>query len=159
MMTCHQTTITCTVLGTLVAAMFAMAAVLAVNAADIAVLRQRAEQGDADAQIDLAKAYMDSGNAADTQNWMLRAAEEGSPRAQNLLGILYSSRKDPCEALKWFKKAAAQNYAPGLGSLGVAYSQGLCAPKNPAEAAKLYRRASEFFISKAAASKKMPRKQ
>jgi hypothetical protein len=29
--------------------------------------------------IDLAEAYMNSGNAADAQNWMLRAAEEGSP--------------------------------------------------------------------------------
>jgi len=48
------------------------------NAADIAALQERAQRGDVDAQIDLAEAFMDSGNAADAQNWMLRAAEEGS---------------------------------------------------------------------------------
>ena len=57
-------------------------------AADIAALRERAQQGDVDAQIELAKAYADAGNTADSQNWMLRAAEEGSPRAQNLMGNL-----------------------------------------------------------------------
>ena len=123
---------------------FVFAGETAANAADIAALQERAQRGDVDAQIDLAEAYMDSGNAADAQNWMLRAAEEGSARAENLLGILYSTRNDPCEALKWFKKAAAQNYAQGLCSLGVSYSQGLCVPKNAAEAAKLYRRAAEM---------------
>src|ERR1700733_13385002 len=78
---------------------FAFGGVSPSNAADIAALQEQAQRGDVDAQIDLAEAYMDSGNAADAQNWMLRAAEEGSPRAENLLGILYSTRNDPCEAL------------------------------------------------------------
>ena len=64
--------------------------------------RRAAEQGDADAQHRLGRAYQD-GN-----------------------GVV----QDETEAVRWFRLAADQGYAVAQGNLGIAYTGGVGAPQD-----------------------------
>lgn len=72
--------------------------------------RQAAEQGDVEAQFNLAQALASgrgtTANVIEAFEWFLRAAESGLVAAQARLGILYATgdgvAADPIEAHKWF---------------------------------------------------------
>jgi uncharacterized protein len=73
----------------------------------------RAEQGDANAQYDLAERYHDGlGVQRDHQlalAWFQRAAQQGHPRAQTNLGLMLflgrGTTANPVEAVKWLTLA------------------------------------------------------
>jgi uncharacterized protein len=77
----------------------------------------RAEQGDPNAQYDLAERCHDGLGVpcdhAQAFTWFLRAAQQGHARAQTNAGLmLYLGRgtpADPVEAVKWLTLAARQN--------------------------------------------------
>jgi uncharacterized protein len=81
--------------------------------------RQAAEQGDAQAQINLGLAY-DFGNSVpedDTEavKWYRKAAEQGLAGAQFNVGLMYAYGEgvpeDDAEAVKWYRMAAEQGHA------------------------------------------------
>jgi TPR repeat protein len=79
-------------------------------------LLDRAQQGDAEAQYDLAK-NLETGriglkrDMVQAEHWYRAAAEQGDPFAQAGLAILYQFGKgvkaDPVEACMWYTLAAA----------------------------------------------------
>jgi hypothetical protein len=83
-------------------------------------IRKSADEGDAEAQIKLAKMY-EGGlgfpqDAKEAAKWYLKAAQKGNAQAQYKMGTLYTLGKgvsrDRLEAAKWFRKAAQQRYEP-----------------------------------------------
>ena len=75
---------------------------------------KRQDQGDAEAQFNLANAYIKGlGVPEDPYQafvWMVLAAEQGIPRAQSRLGLMFATGEgavlDPVEAHKWLLIAA-----------------------------------------------------
>lgn len=100
-----------------------------------------AEQGNADAQLFVAKLYEvgDTGldpDKAKSAKWYIaaadsyrKAADQGNAEAQTELGYLYRIGKgvplDQTEALKWTRKAADQGYGKAQFLLGVMYTRGI----------------------------------
>ena len=74
-----------------------------------------AEQGDADAQAQLGRMYMDGlgveQNAEKAMDWNMRAAEQGNAQGQEQIGQMYylgiGVTKSTEEASRWFERAAA----------------------------------------------------
>ena len=105
-------------------------------------IQERAEAGDADAQLQLGHLYeSDEGvpkNYAEAAKWYRKAAEQGNAEAQLYLGCLYSIGrgvpKDFAEHLKWIRKAAQQGFADAQIQLGLLYEIGQAVPKDFAEA-------------------------
>lgn len=82
---------------------------------DLAILRSRALEGDADAQFDLALCYADGDgvrSSAETAfRWLLRAAEAGHLEAMGAVGRCYHGglgvEADDLAALEWYERALA----------------------------------------------------
>lgn len=133
------------------------------HAALEAQYRPAAEQGDAEAQFQLAKLYnsystWEDRNERKTEalRWFRKAAEQGHVEAQYWTGLYYRSglqvvAKDQAEADSWFFKAASQGHtgammwlgryhgAAELGDAGAQYKLGnQSRDENPAEAMKWY---------------------
>src|SRR5438552_392114 len=100
--------------------------------AELPLLREKAGQGDADAQNNLGGMYAkglgvlkDESAAAD---WYRKAAEQGLALAQTNLGRCYAEgrgvAKDEKAAVDWFRKSAEQGYAGGQYLLGRMYMTG-----------------------------------
>jgi TPR repeat protein len=119
--------------------------------ADMAVLCLAAEQGDAQAQLNLGVAYYSgeglARDEAEAVKWFRQAAEQGEAKAQFSLGLAYifgfGVTKDKFEAIKWFRLAAEQGYARAQNCLGYAYEHGRGVAADKAEAVKWYRLAAE----------------
>ncbi|MEZ0259651.1 MAG: tetratricopeptide repeat protein [Alphaproteobacteria bacterium] len=84
------------------------------------ILQKRAEDGDADAMVELAHKYTLGGRQAEmnrekAKNWFARAAEKGDAEAQYETG---RAAKDATEAFGWFSKSAKQGYREGLREAG-----------------------------------------
>ena len=82
-------------------------------------IQDRAEAGDADAQLQLGHLY-ESGEGvpkdyAEAAKWYRKAAEQGIAEAQLYLGCSYATGrgvpKDSAEHLNWIRKAAQQGLA------------------------------------------------
>lgn len=114
-------------------------------------LRRAAEQGDADAQVNLGFAYEQGEGVrkdyAEGARWFRKAAENGNVRAQDSLGEIYGRGlgvpQDDVEAARWKRKAAEQGYAYAQATLGWMYDQGRGVPQDYAEAAHWYRKAAD----------------
>ena len=87
---------------TLLAALVSILCITPVFSEDIAGIRKKAEQGDATAQLTLARAYYGG---------------KGVP-------------EDKAEALKWYRKAADQGHAQAQAMLGIAYGEGFGVPQD-----------------------------
>ena len=106
--------------------------------------RKAAEQGDADAQRNLARCYLDGQRVAQDKgeavNWYRKAAEQGDVDAQYNLGVCYclgkGVSKDEVEGVKWYRKAAEQNYTPAQYKLGLCYFKSKGMAKDYVEAYK-----------------------
>ena len=117
---------------------------------DANVYRARAEQGDAEAQFNLARAYYHGQGVPQDYNgaarWYRKAADQGYAKAEYDLGYMYYKGKgvpqDYSEALLWYRKAADQGYANAQYAVGYMYFQGKGVPQDHAEAARWYRRAA-----------------
>ena len=101
-------------------------------------IQERAEAGDADAQLQLGHLY-ESGEGVpkdftEAAKWYRKAAEQGNAEAQLYLGCLYSIGrgvpKDFAEHLKWIRKAAQQGFADAQVQLGLLYEIGQGVPKD-----------------------------
>ena len=110
-----------------------------------ASLRARAEDGDADAQLLLARIYargqqpMDKAEAA---RWNRRAAEQGAAEAQVALGLQLLERQFFAEAARWFRRAALQGDARAQNNLGIMSADGRGVAQDDAEAVRWYRLAA-----------------
>lgn len=108
-------------------------------------LREAAEQGDPNAQFELARSYHNiQGSSpearAEADRWYHMAAEQGHAQAQVLLG--YRS-ENAVEAVRWYRMAAEQGLAAAQFYLGQAYRDGNGVLKDDAEAVRWYRMAAE----------------
>jgi TPR repeat protein len=122
---------------------------------NIAALHKQAKEGNAEAQFELAKAYLSgTGVAKDSKQgveWLRKAAALDHPGAELALAILYMNGgaqyvpKDPKQGLEWLRKSAAQDYGPAEFNLGTLYRRGDEAtgiPKKPHQAANWFRKAA-----------------
>ena len=117
-----------------------------------AKLRQKAEQGDVEAQYLLGIGHAAGFGAFQQDNvqavtWYRKAAEQGHVGAQLALGTIYEEgsrvTKDDTEAVAWFRKAAEQDNADGQYDLGRMYEFGSGVAKDDVQAATWYRKAAE----------------
>lgn len=109
-----------------------------------------AEEGDADAQRELALMYA-AGNGVNkdieqTMEWLGKAANQGDVRAQLVLGSGYLGRytdipKDYLKAEKWLRRAAEQGNGDAQGELALIFSEGLGFPVDYKESVRWLRRA------------------
>ena len=94
--------------------------------ADIPALEQKAKQGDAGAQFELARDYLKGDGVAKDEKrgfeLMSAAAKQGHAEAEAGLGYLYAKglgvAADEKEAAKWMRKAADQGLAKAQHNLG-----------------------------------------
>lgn len=113
--------------------------------------REAAEQGQAEAQYQVASLCLDGrGVPRDLETglaWARKSAEQGYAQAQHLLGLLSASgqgmKRDQKAALEWHRKAAVQGLEEAQMSLGAAYLHGRGVRKDPAVALEWYRKAAQ----------------
>ncbi len=118
-------------------------------------LIEKAEQGEAQAQYDLAVHYANrrAGQLAadEAVHWLHQAAEQGHAEAQSDLGLLYHRGlgvpRDPAEAAKWMRRAAEQGHAVSQADLGQLYYFGAGVPRDLAKAAEWYRKAADQGVA------------
>jgi TPR repeat protein len=101
---------------------------------DLAVTRHKAEAGDAIAQFDMARAYLDGeGVKRDSKEglrWLRKSSDQGYLGAEYAWGFIYQTGaegfpKDQHEAAKWFVKAARQKNKASQDKLSEMLGQGL----------------------------------
>jgi hypothetical protein len=140
---------------------------------EIADVRRRAEGGDAQAQFNLGRKYIDAqGVAKDDRQalvWYRKAAEQGYADAQFELGVFIEwgmggLAKDDREALVWTRKAAEQGLATAQSSVASRYQYGRGVAKDEREAVAWYRKAAEQGLASAQCNlgdmcKKRPRRR
>lgn len=118
---------------------------------DAKACRVRAEQGDANAQSELARLYYHGKGVPQdysaTISLYRKAADQGNPKAQYGLAFLYQQGKgvpqDYPQALDWCRKAATQGFAQAQYALGYTYYAGKEVPQDYTEAASWYLRAAD----------------
>ena len=109
-------------------------------------LKQKAEQGDADAQYNLGLMYYNGEGVPqdDTEavRWWRAAAEQGFANAQSNLGVMYENGEgvpeDDEEAVRWFRAAAEQGLAEAQFNVGLMYANGRGVTQDDEEAYKWY---------------------
>jgi TPR repeat protein len=113
---------------------------------DAKAVQQKAQQGDATAQVQLGNMYSNGQGVpqdlAQAVAWWRKAAEQGHSGAQLSLGISYLNGKgvplDVAQAVTWFRKAAEQGDPLAQVNLGVIYANGKGVPQDLVEAHKWY---------------------
>jgi len=137
------------------------------SAANLDAMRQRAEQGDADAQEMLGSFYSAGlGVAKDDAQamvWLGKAAEQGRPGAEFSLAEMYANGrggpKDTDKAVDLYRKAAEQGNARACGALRKMYIEGKLVPAADSQAGSCWQKlvaqaeteAKEFSQVRAAA--------
>jgi uncharacterized protein len=118
------------------------------KAESVAVLRQMAERGDADADSALLGGY----GAVEATRRVIKAAEEGDTKYYALIGVLYYRGDPACkvptnhtEAEKWFEKAAQTGNIHAEPRVGDFYRDGDGVPRNYALALEWYRKAASHL--------------
>ena len=112
--------------------------------ASLETLLDKADRGDAEAQVTLGLRYkhgmgvpQDSGEAL---NWFLRASRQGSAFAQARLGGMYRDgsgvAQNYAEAVKWYRESAEQGNSTAQLALGILYKEGEGVPQDDEEALK-----------------------
>ena len=114
---------------------------------DFKETKDRAEQGDAEAQYNLAVMY-DMGlgapkNYSESGKWYAKAAGQGIAEAQFQLGVRYyehakKAKDNYVKAFSWFYKAALQGMAEAQYNVALMYQLGRGVPTNRVEAYKWY---------------------
>lgn len=114
-------------------------------------IRRAAENGYADAQFELGRAFAEGQglpqNFTEAARWYRRAAEQGHTAAQTgLAGLLESGHgapSNPAEAIEWYRRAAEHGHGEAQYRLGLLHAKGGTGEPEFAEAAAWYRRAAE----------------
>lgn len=116
-------------------------------------LAAAADQGVAEAQFRIGRAFANHDNRSEAVRWYRKAAEQGLAEAQFNLGRCYYNAfgvtRDFAEAVKWYRKAAEQGNIYAQFNLGVCYISGDGVTEDFAEAAKWYRKAAEQGFAEA----------
>jgi len=115
------------------------------------LLRERAEDGDPEAQLNLGVLLAAGRGAApnlqEAARWYREAAEQGNAAAQNNLGQAYLQGQgvgmQPDTAARWFRAAAQQGDAGAQYNLGTLYAQGRGVTRDMAQAVDWWRKAAE----------------
>lgn len=114
-------------------------------------IKQKAEQGDAEAQNHLGVMYR-YGNGVvqddfEAVYWYRKAANQGYDFAQYNLGVAYDLGrgvdKDKTKAVYWYRQAAEQRNADAENNLAVMFEYGLGCEKDVAKALELYLKSAE----------------
>ena len=91
-------------------------------------LAAAADQGVAEAQFRIGRAFANYDNRSEAVRWYRKAAEQGLAEAQFNLGRCYYNafgvKRDFAEAAKWYRKAAEQGFAEAQYGLGLFYILG-----------------------------------
>lgn len=98
----------------------------------VGLLQPLAEQGNVDAQFNLAVMYLRQRRPptaiVEAAKWFRRAADQGNPEAQTNLGHLYKSghgvAKDLGLAASWYLRAAKQGERSGQYNIGLMHARG-----------------------------------
>lgn len=111
-------------------------------------LLKKAEEGDADAQYEIACMYSEGrGVPSDSKKalyWYTKSASQGNIMAQYSLGTIYEELYNNVNtAIEWYRKAAEQGETNSQTSLGDIYFYGINVTKNFTEALKWYKKAAE----------------
>lgn len=117
----------------------------------IFILRKDAEQGDADAQLNLGLYYANGeGVPQDYKKavyWWTKAAEQSVAVAQYELGVCYfegeGALQDKKKAIYWWKHSASQGNAEAQFRVGLSYAEGDGVPKNNEKAVLWWTKAAE----------------
>ncbi|HEY1064609.1 MAG TPA: C39 family peptidase [Pirellulales bacterium] len=149
---------TCGALGLL--ALFALSAFA--DDAALQELVEKANRGDADAQLALAGRYRDgqgvAKDAAEAMRWGHLAADQGHPAAQDFVGWMYfrgvQVRHNPVLAAAYFKSAAERS-ATAAWNLGQCYFAAQGVEHDVPKALELWRKAAEMGHGRAASSAAM----
>jgi TPR repeat protein len=120
-------------------------------AVDLAALKAKAAQGDAQAQARLGKAFAQGEGAPQdykqAAHWYGQAASNGNAEAEAALGELCQAGqgvpRDLTNAVQWFTKAAEGGSTAAQYDLGFLYEQGQGVPHNEHLAAHWYQLAAE----------------
>ena len=133
----------------------ALVAVVPARSQSVESLKAQAKDGNAEAQYELAKAYISGqGIAKDVKQgmeWLEKSAVLEHAGAQDALWVMYRKgftpylAKDPKRALEWLRKSADHNYATAEYELARLYLDGDAetgVSRNPKEAAKWFRKAA-----------------
>lgn len=120
-------------------------------AQNIKRLEQKANNGDTDAQLELAQYYRWKSNIADSREkaayWYMQAAEQGNAKAQYELGKCYHNghvvQKDVDKAFYWYNQAATRGYVDAQIFLARSYVEGKEVEKNRELSLYWYGRAAE----------------
>ena len=101
-------------------------------------LKKLANEGDVNAQCELASKYVSTRKYEEAIKWWRKAAEQGHLKAQDLLSYHLAKGKmvqqDYAEAAKWNRIMSYQGYAAGMRRLGLAYEKGRGVPQSYEEA-------------------------
>lgn len=117
----------------------------------VALYKQAAEQGNAEAQFNLGLLYEKGDgveqNWKEAVNWYRKAAMQNHSYAEFNLGVCYENGigvvQDFEEAIKWFRKAAEQGIPNAQCMLGFCYQNGWGVERNNALALYWYLKAAE----------------
>ena len=109
----------------------------------VAWLRKAAQQGHAEAQVQLGVCFQSgTGVPADAEQafeWFRKAAEQGNPRGQLQLGLAYQRGRgvpvDIAKGLELVRKAAEAGHPKAQLDLGLAYRDGFGTNPDPEQAA------------------------
>jgi len=113
-------------------------------------IRQKAEQGDSEAQFIFGQAYANGRGVVkddkEAVDWYQKAANQNNDRAQTNLGWMYSQgrgvTRDDSQAAAWYRKAANQNNVIAENNLGFMYQKGRGVTKDDNQALYWYRKAA-----------------
>lgn len=127
-------------------------------------LQKRAEHGDSQSQLALAKRYANGielpRDPALAIEWLTKAADQGDPEAQFYLGWLYAHGKGVPQndllAFTWIKRAAQQNDAQAQYLLARFYQHGVGTPIDRHLARYWHQKACTHRLEVACRAAKMP---
>ena len=114
--------------------------------------RERAEQGDMQAQYHIGTYYWFGKDDikidyAEAGRWFRKAADQGHTISQYFMGVMYESGRgvpeDQAESVRWFRKAADQGEAGAQFKLGVKYATASGVPLDKKEAVRWLRLAAD----------------
>jgi uncharacterized protein len=110
-------------------------------------LGKAAENGGAQAQVELGESFVEQKDYAAAFSWFLKAAQAGDATAQSWTAELYMNGQgveiDYEQAMQWDLKAAAQHNATAIANIGYLYEYGKGVAQDYEAAMKWYRLASD----------------
>lgn len=117
------------------------------------LLNESANQGYADAQLDMGLYAMSKCSYDKAFEWFMKAANQDNAKAQQNVGYCYEKgvgvQKNDKEAFRWTKKAAEQGLADAQWFLGDCYKEGIGVEINYDEAHRWYTKSAEQGLPQA----------